>query len=133
MSRKQSLKQSAMKFYQEVQDAVAKWAAETKPEDCRVADNRIVAKPFEDLEIAIARLCMAHQVRESYATFLLSAAVSALINCCGRMDRDKFMAELTEIVSVSMAVAYSLDRRWVDVERETIRAMKEGEESPTLH
>ena len=116
-----------IKFYQELQDAVANWAAETKPEDCRIVGNKVVGKTFEDLQAAIARVFIEHRLPEAFGTLLIVAATASLIACYGRMDPDQFLAELTEILSIAMSVAYNVERVMVDRNGEADR------ETPTVH
>lgn len=122
-----------MEFYQQLQDAVAKWAAETKPEDCRIVGGRVVGKTFLDLQAAIAQVCITHQVRSTLGTLIMLTATASLIACYGRMDPDKFLSDLTEILSIGMSVAYNAERNWLSGGGEADRAAQDGGETPTVH
>ena len=125
--------QRTARFYQELQEALVQWAAETKPEDCRIVGNKVVGKTYGDLHTAMAQVFIAHQIPERFGVLLIVAATASLIACYGRMDPDKFLSDLTEIVSISMTVARNVERMWVETNGEADRTDEDGGETRTVH
>ena len=121
------------RFYDDFKAALVKWAAETRPEDCRIVGNKVVAKTYGDLHTAIGQVFIKHQIPERFGVLLVVAATASLIACYGRMDTDEFLSDLTEIVSISMTVAHNVERMWVETNGEADRAAQDAGEKPTIH
>ena len=120
------------RIYQELCDRIRKWAWETKPDDVRVVDERVPVEHYRRLETIIAQVSIDNKVVDRFASLMMVAVMSAVMNCFPRMDKAAFLSDLDDLVAMALLITAMENEKWLQVSKEQILANMEAE-TPTVH